>query len=56
MATLKKKIMRFYDSLFMTKPIMQRSKLENEHNNKRTISLWEKYKRQINYCTNLLDK
>ena len=57
-APLKKKIMRFNDNPFMTKTlrkaIMQRSKFKNSYNKERTISSWEKYKRQRNYCVNLL--
>ena len=59
-APLKKKVMRFNNNPFMTKTlrkaIMQRSKLKTEYNVKRTIASWEKYKRQRNYCVNLLRK
>ena len=38
----------------LRKAIMQRSKFKNLYNEKRTVLSWENYKRQRNYCVNLL--
>ena len=55
-----KKILRFKNSPFMTKTlrkaIMHRSKLKNIYNKKRTNDNWANYKKQRNFCVNLLRK
>ena len=55
-----KKILRFNNSPFMTKTlrkaIMHRSKLKNIYNKKRTNDNWANYKKQRNFCVNLLRK
>ena len=52
--------MRFNNNPFMSKAlrkaIMHRSKLKNIHNNYRTEYNWANYKKQINFCVNLLCK
>ena len=57
---IKKKILRFNNSPFMTKTlrkaIMYRSKLKNIYNKKRTDDNWADYKKQRNFCVNLLLK
>ena len=59
-APIKKKILRFNNSPFMTKTlrkaIMHRSKLKNIYNKKRTNDNWANYAKQRNYCVNLLRK
>ena len=59
-APIKKKILRFNNSPFMTKTlrkaIMHRSKLKNIYNKKRTNDNWANYKKQRNFCVNLLRK
>ena len=59
-APIKKKILRFNNSPFMTKTlrkaIMHRSKLKNVYNKKRTNYNWANYKKQMNFCVNLLRK
>ena len=57
---IKKKIMHFNDNPFMSKAlrktIMQRSKLKNIYNKYRTEDNWANYKKQRNFCVNLLPK
>ena len=57
---IKKKIMRFNNNPFMSKAlrkaIMHRSKLKNFYNNYRTEDSWANYKKQRNFCVNLLRK
>ena len=52
--------MRFNNNLFMSKAlrkaIMHRSKLKNIYNNYRTEDNWANYKKQRNFCVNLLRK
>ena len=59
-APIKKKIMRFNNNPFMSKAlrkaIMHRSKLKNIYNNYRTEDNWANYKKQRNFCVNLLRK
>ena len=59
-ALIKNKILRFNNSPFMTKTlrkaIMHRSKLKNIYNKKRTNDNWANYKKQRNFCVNLLRK
>ena len=59
-APTKKKFIRFNNSPFMTKTlrkaIMHRSKLKNIYNKKRTDDSWANYKKQRNFCVNLLCK
>ena len=59
-APIKKRILRFNNSPFMTKtlrkPIMHRSKFKNIYNKKRTDDNWINYKKQMNFCVNLLRK
>ena len=40
----------------LRKTIMHRSKLKNIYNNYRTEHNWANYKKQINFCVNLLRK
>ena len=57
-APINKKILRFNNSPFMSKPlrkaIMYRSKLTNIYYKKRTDVNWENYKKQRNFCVALL--
>ena len=57
-APIKKKILRFNDSPFMTKSlrkvIMHRSKLKNIYNKTKANEDWDNYKKQRNLCVNLL--
>ena len=57
-APIKKKILRFNDNPFMTKSlrkaIIHRSKLKNIYNNIKANEDWENYKKQRNFCVNLL--
>ena len=57
---IKKKIVRFNNNPFMSKAfreaIMHRSKLKNIHNKYRTENNWASYKKQRNFCVNLLRK
>ena len=57
-APIKKKILRFNNSPFMSKAlrkaIMHRSKLKNVYNKKRTDVNWANYKKQRNFCVTLL--
>ena len=57
---IKKKIMRFNNNSFMSKAlrkaIMHRSKLKSIYNNYRTENNWAHYKKQRNFCVNLLRK
>ena len=57
---IKKKILGFNDSLFLTKilrkAIMHRSKFKNIYNKKRTNDNWANYVKQRNFCVNLLRK
>ena len=57
---IKKKILQFNNSLFMTKTlrkvIMHRSKFKNIYNKKRTDDNCVNYKKQKNFCANLLRK
>ena len=59
-ALIKKKILRFNNSRFMTKTlrkaIMHRSKFKNIYNKKRTNDNWVNYKKQRNFSVNLLRK
>ena len=59
-APIKKKILRFNHNPFMTnalhKAIMVRSKLKNKYNKIRTEENWDSYKKQGNFCANLLRK
>ena len=59
-ALIEKKIRRFNSSPFMTKTlrkaIMHRSKFKNVYNKKRTNYNWANYKKQMNFCVNLLRK
>ena len=59
-APIKKKIMPFNNNPFMSKAlrkaIMHRSKLKNIYNNYRTEDNWANYKKQRNFCVNLLRK
>ena len=59
-APIKKKILRFNNSPFMTKTpskaIMHRSKFKNIYKKKRTNDNWANYKKQRNFCVNLLRK
>ena len=59
-APIKKKILRFNNSLFMTKTlrkaIIHRSKLKTIYNKKRTNDYWANYKKQRNFCVTLLGK
>ena len=56
----KEKIVRFNNSPFMTKTlrktIMHRSRLKNIYIPKRNDKNWENYKKQINFCVELLRK
>ena len=57
---IKKKIVRFNNNPFMSKAlreaIMHRSKLKNIHNKYRAENNWASYKKQRNFCVNLLRK
>ena len=57
-APIKKKILRANNSTFMTKAlrkaIMQRSRLKNIYYKTRNAENWNSYKKQRNFCTNLL--
>ena len=57
---MKKKIQRFNNNPFMTKQlrkaIMHRSRLKNVFNKNRTPKTWDSYKKQRNFCVNLLRK
>ena len=57
-APIKKKILRFNDNPFMTKAlrkaIMHRSKLKNIFHKTRAKEDWNNYKKQRNFCVNLL--
>ena len=57
-APIKKKILRFNDNLFMTKSlrkaIMHRSKLKNIYHKTTANGDWDNYKKQRNFCVNLL--
>ena len=59
-APVKKKIQRFNNNPFMTKQlrkaIMHRSRLKNVFNKSRTPKKWDSYKKQRNFCVNLLRK
>ena len=59
-APIKKKIMLFNNNPFMSKAlrkaIMDKSKLKNICNNYRTEDNWANYKKQRNFCVNLLRK
>ena len=58
-APAKKKIVRFNNSPFMTKTlrkIMHRSRLKNIFIRKRNDKNWENYKKQRNFCFDLLRK
>ena len=59
-APIKKKILRFNHNPFMSKAlrkaIMVRSKLKNKYNKNRTGENWDSYKKQRNFCVNLLRK
>ena len=58
-APAKKKIVRFNNSPFMTKTlrkIMHRSRLKNIFIRKRNDKNWENYKKQRNFCVDLLRK
>ena len=62
-APIKKKIMRFNNNPFMSKAlrkaitiIMHRSKFKNIYNKYRTEDMWANYKKQRNFCVNLLRK
>ena len=59
-APVKKKILRFNQNPFMSKAlrkaIMVRSKLKNKYNKNRTGENWHSYKKQRNFCVNLLRK
>ena len=55
---MKKKIQRFNNNPFMTKQlrkaIMHRSRLKNVFNKNRTPKTWDSYKKQRNFCVDLL--
>ena len=57
---IKKKILRFNHNPFMSKAlrkaVMVRSKLKNKYNKNRTEENWDSYKKQRNFCVNLLRK
>ena len=57
---VKKKIQRYSNNPFMTKQprkaIMHRSGLKNVFNKNRTPKTWGSYKKQLNFCVNLLRK
>ena len=57
---MKKKIQRFNNSPFMTKQlrkaIMHRSRFKNVFNKNRTPKIWDSYKKQRDFCVNLLRK
>ena len=57
-ALIKKKILRFNNSPFMSKAlrkaIMNRSKFKNAYNKKRADVNWANYKKQRNFCVTLL--
>ena len=58
---MKKKIQKFNKNPFMTKPlrkaIMHHSRLKNVFNkNHRTSKSWGSYRKQRNFCENLLRK
>ena len=57
-APVKKKIQRFNNNPFMTKQlrkaIMHRSRLKNVFNKNRTPKTWDSYKKQRNFCVDLL--
>ena len=57
---MKKKIQRFNNNPFMTKQlrkaIMHHSRLKNIFNKSRTPKTWDSYKKQRNFCVNLLRK
>ena len=59
-APIKNKILRFNHNPFMSKAlrkaIMVRSKLKNKYNKNRTGENWDSYKKQRNFCVNLLRK
>ena len=59
-ATIKIKMIRFNNNVFMTeelrKEIMKRSKLRNKFNRNRNRENWYNFKFQRNYCVNLLRK
>ena len=59
-APIKKKILHFNHNPFMSKAlrkaIMVRSKLKNKYNKNRTEENWDSYKKQRNFCVNLLRK
>ena len=59
-APIKKKILQFNNSPFMTKTlkkvIMHRSKLGNIYSKKQTNDYWANYKKQMNFYVNLLRK
>ena len=59
-ASIKKKIMRFNNNPFMSKALrktlMHRSKLKNICNKYRAEDNWANYKKQRNFCVNLLRK
>ena len=59
-APIKKKILCFnhnpFTSKALRKAIMVRSKLKNKYNKSRTGENWDSYKKQTNFCVNLLRK
>ena len=59
-APVKKKIQRFNNNPFMTKQlckaIMHCYRLKNIFNKSRTPKIWDSYKKQRNFCVNLLRK
>ena len=59
-APAKKKILLFSDNSFMTKTlrkaIMHRSRLKNIYVRKRNDKNWESYKKQSNFCVDILRK
>ena len=59
-APMNKKIMRFNNNPFRLKALRQtivhRSKVKNIYNKYRTEDNWANYKKQINFCVNLLRK
>ena len=59
-APAKKKILLFNDNSFMTKTlrkaIMHRSRLKNIYVRKRNDKNWENYKKQSNFCVDILRK
>ena len=59
-APIKKEKLRFNHNLFMSKTlrksVMVRSKLKNKYNKNRTEENWGSYKKQRNFCVNLLRK